>query len=77
MFNYLNLAVAADCSTIELDQKSGSMRRVPVLDQGQTATCYAHAGSIMLDAHMHSVKGKENFVSNPLLAALLTEFGRV
>lgn len=66
------MALANNCTTIELDKNSGSMSSIKVLDQGQTATCYAHAGTVMLNAYMRSTRGQKNFWANPYLAALLT-----
>lgn len=67
-----NLLWANSCSTIELDKNGGSMSSVSVLDQGQTNTCYSHAGAVMVDAWLHSHGGDRSKQTNPFVAALQT-----
>lgn len=48
------------------------MAQVKVLDQGRTNTCYAHTGSVMIDAWLHSHGGDKKKQTNPYVAAMLT-----
>lgn len=64
-------AFGNDCTTIELDRNNGSMSNIPVVDQGNTNTCYAQTGAVLLDAWAHS-HGEEDLHTDPMLAALLT-----
>jgi hypothetical protein len=55
-----------DCSAVRFDSPGYLMQNTPVLDQGNTGTCYAHAASTALSAKLQSV----GIVSNPNPIAL-------
>jgi hypothetical protein len=49
------------------------MVNVPPLNQNYTNTCYAHAGSVMLDAWLHSHGGDKSKLTSSLSAAVFNK----
>lgn len=61
------------CPDVRLDSPGGSMEHVPLVDQSQLGTCYAHAAVQLLDAWRFS-HGDKNFtrLTSPVYSAIKT-----
>jgi len=64
---------ANECSTIDLDAPGGSVASIPTYDQGKTQSCYAHTGSVMLDAWLHSRGGDKSKTTSPGAMAIFNK----
>lgn len=43
-------ATSEQCDTIRLDQENGSMKDIPIVDQGDVSNCYAYVAAQVMDA---------------------------
>jgi len=69
----MSQSLAKSCSTIDLDKNNGAMAKVKPLDQGYTNTCYAHAGTVMLDAWLHSHGGDKSKQTSSVASAVFSQ----
>lgn len=65
--SYSSVVLTEVCSTIRLDEKGGSLSRVPIYDQDNFGSCYAYTAAQMIDAYRFSHNmPSPNHLTSPL-----------